>query len=387
MIVVSDAIREARAALGLDLAVTAEAAGLDSGTLTAYEAGALDVPGDVLWRLSDVLGVPIEEIDSRDALARHLETMAVRFRAAQRAVPDSVRLAVPRAAAAARDYVELEAIAGRPSRYEQIVRDFAVPPSPPRRETWKSGRDLATQLRQRLRIDGPVRSMLDVVEKRLGIQVIWQDLPVDVAGYTFCDEIHGPAIVLNVDGRNRNALVRRFTLAHETCHVLSDREDLVALSRFDAYEDFFAYDGDGQDPHEIRANAFAIHLLAPERLFESVWAASGGDVRGMMTRFGLSFEAVRQHLHNYGLLPITERIDGVATTPDDRWKTAEGSELWYPAFDIIPVERRHAIAALAFELWVNEQITTSRLRHALRVSLPHRGLLELARLYLDTIPA
>ena len=106
-----------------------------------------------------------------------------------------------------------------------------------------------------------------------------------------------------------------------------------------------------------------------------------------MTRFGISFEAARHHLNNYGLLPTTERIDGVATTPDDRWKAAEGSELWYPAFDVIPLERRHAIAALALELWINEEITTSRLRHALRVSLSHEELLELARLYLDTVPA
>lgn len=387
MIVVSDAIRRAREALGLDAAALAEAARLPLAQLQAYESGQEEVPGDILWRLSDVLGVPIEDIDSAPSLQRYLDTMVVRFRAAQHAVPDRVRLAVARAAAVARDYVELEEIAGRPSRYEGLIRDFPAPPPPPRWETWKSGRSLAQRVRQQLRIDGPVRSMLELVEKRLGIQVIWQDLPTGVAGYAFCDEIHGPAIVLNVGGRNTNALVRRFTLGHETDHVLFDRNDLTALSRFDVYDDFFAYGEDSRDPCEIRANAFAIHLLAPERLFEQAWAAGRGDVRAIMTRFGLSFEAARHHLHNYGLLPITERIDGVATTPDDRWKTAEGSELTYPAFDVIPVERRHAIAALAFELWINEQITTSRLRHALRVSLFHDKLLELARLYLDTIPA
>lgn len=385
MIVVSDAIRRAREALGLDVAALAEAADLSLPQVRAYESGQEEVPGDVLWQFSDVLGVPIEDIDSEPTLQRHLDTMAVRVRAGQRAVPDRVRLAVARAATAARDYVELEAIAGRPSRYEGLIRDFKAAPPPPRCEIWKSGRDLAAQVRQHLRIGGAVRSMLEEVEKRLGIQVIWQELPADVAGYAFCDEIHGPAIVLNAAGRNQNALVRRFTLAHETGHVLFDRDDLTALSRFDVYDDFFVYGEDSGDPYEIRANAFAIHLLAPERSFEHAWATAPGDVCAMMTRFGVSFEAARHHLHNHGLLPITARIDGVATTPDDRWKTAEGSELCSPAFDVVPVERRHAIAALAFELWINEQITTSRLRHALRLSLPYEGLL--ARLYLDIIPA
>lgn len=376
------ALRRARVELGLDLAALADAARLDPGTLEAYERGTKDIPGDVLWRLSDVLGVPIEDIDSEEELQRHLDTLSVRFRAAGRAVSDTVRLAVARAAGAARDYVELEAIAGRPSRYGQLDQRFRPAPPPPPRETWRAGRDLAMAVRQQLRIDGPVKSMLSVVETQLGIQVIWQDLPAGVAGYAFCDEIHGPAIVLNVRGRNENELVRRFTLAHEACHVLFDREDLTALSRFDAYDDFFAAATEGRDPHEVRANAFAIHLLAPERLFEGAWAASAGSVRAVMMRFGINFEAARQHLHNYGLLPVTEPVEGVATTPDDRWRAAEGAELWYPAFDVLPIERRHTIAALALELWVNEEITTSRLREALGADLSHDKLRELAGLYL-----
>lgn len=385
LIDVATALRRARATLGLDLDVLAEAARVEPGILDAYERGTPDVPGDVLWRLSNLLGVPIEDIDSEAVLQRHLEVMAVRFRANQRAVPDRVRLAVARAASAARDFVALEDIAGRPSRYEGLVEQWARSGPLPRRDIWKSGRDLATEVRARLECAGAIGSMLDLVEKRLGALVLWQKLPVDVAGYAFCDEIHGPAVVLNVNGRNQNELVRRFTLAHEACHVLFDRHDLAALSRFDAYDDLYAYSDDTRDPHEIRANAFAIHLLAPERLFHEAWNREHGDVRRVMLAFGISYEAARAHLGNYGLLPFAERVTPVPTSPSDEWKAAERSELWYPAFDDVPIERRHAIARLAFDLWVKSKITTSRLREALRAYLSHDQLSELAELYLGTL--
>jgi Zn-dependent peptidase ImmA (M78 family) len=246
------------------------------------------------------------------------------------------------------------------------------------------GRDLAALVRERLGLTGPINSMLDLVERRLGVLVIWQKLPSDFAGYAFCDEIHGPAIVLNVNGRNQNELVRRFMLAHEACHVLFERNDLAQPSRFDAYEDLFAYADNARDPAEICANAFAIHLLAPEVLFTRAWR---GDVRALTTEFGVSFEAARHHLANYGLLPFMEPVTGVQTTATDAWKAAESSELWYPAFDEIPIERRHTLAKLAFELWTTNRITASRLREVLRVSLLHHQLMELAALYLDSIPA
>jgi Zn-dependent peptidase ImmA (M78 family) len=386
MIVAPEAIRQAREALGLDVEVAADAAGLPPGTLLAYESGAEDMPGEVLWRIADTFGVPIEMLDSEAELRRHLEVMAVRFRTAQRAVPDRVRLAVARAATAAREYGALEEIAGRPNRYEALVTAWADRPRLPRWETWKAGRDLAADVRERLGIEGPLRSMLELVEKRIGALVIWQKLPADFAGYAFCDELHGPTVVLNVLGRNQNELVRRFTLAHETCHVLFDRKDLEALSRFDAYDDLYVYRDDARDPHEIRANAFAIHLLAPERLVHDSWTTTRGDVAQMMRVLGVNFEAARAHLDNYGLLRLGERVTGVPTAASDEWKVAESSELWYPAFDEIPIERRHAVARLAFELWIREEITTSRLREAVRVSVPHEQLRELAALYLGSLP-
>jgi Zn-dependent peptidase ImmA (M78 family) len=381
----SEAIRRAREALGLSREALAAAVSLPAEALARYESGVDDVPGDVLWRLSETVGIPLAETESVTELERHLRVMAVRFRATSKSVSDRLRLAVARAASAARDYVELESVADRSPRHQTLVDQFATPTAPPRRDTWTSGRDLARRIRERLHVDGPVLSMLALTEKQLGILVLWQKLPADVAGYAFCDEIHGPAVVVNVNGRNQNELVGRFTLAHEISHVLFDRSDLTALSRFDAYDDFYDYRDGARDVAEVRANAFAIHLLAPESLLARTWAAAPGDIRNVMTHFGISFEAARHHLHNHRLFPLEERVTGVVTTSPDQWKNAERSELWYPAFDDIPIERRHSVAKLAFELWAKGAITTSRLREVLRAGLPHDQLTELAPLYLETL--
>src|SRR5207247_8494179 len=64
----------------------------------------------------------------RSSDLRHIDSLAVRFKT-RGGVSEKVRLAVTRAAAVAREYVELERLAGRASRYERIVTDF--PKDPP----------------------------------------------------------------------------------------------------------------------------------------------------------------------------------------------------------------------------------------------------------------
>ncbi len=379
------AVREVRTALGLDLATVAHVATLDPPSLLRYESGEMEIPGEVVWRLSDILGIPFEDLESPIDLRRHLETLAIRFRTDDPSLSERVRLAVARAAVASRDFVELERLAGMPSRYERIAEEFPREPSLPRTQVWTAGRDLAGELRVALGLIGPIPSMIGLVDG-LGVLVIWQSLPEDFAGYALCDEIHGPTVVLNVNGRNVNELVRRFTLAHELSHVLFDRRNLQRMTAFEKYDELYAYDDAVRDPRERRANAFAIHLLAPENDFMTDWSERC-DIRHLMTKFGVSFEAVRYHLHNYRALPLTEEVSGIATTATDEWKNAESQELWYPGFDDIPIERRHALAKLAFRLWKDGHITSSRLRELLRSSLSRDRLRELLALYDESVAA
>lgn len=379
MLNVGEAVRQVRSAFGLDPATVAGAAGLDTPSLLRYESGEHELPGEVLWRLSDVLGVPLEDIDSPEILGRHISALSVRFKADYAAVPPEVRLTVARAAAAARDYVQLEEFAGRPSRFEMLVKQFDGDTPLPRTKVWGAGQKLAMKLRAMRAVSGPVLSMRRLVEA-LGILVIWQKLTPDIAGYALCDEIHGPTIVANVNGRNVNELIRRFTMAHELCHVLFDRGHLQNMSAFDTYDNFYSYRDDDRDPREVRANAFAIHLLLPESELVQAWRETR-DVREIMTTFGVNYEATRYHLDNYGLLPVAEKLTGVPTTASDEWKSAESGELWYPAFDVIPIERRHTLASLAFRLWGEKRITASRLREVLGAALSDRDARDLAELY------
>lgn len=375
-----EAVHQVRSAFGLDPATVAKAADLDTQSLLRYESGEQELPGEVVWRLSDVLGVPLEDIDSSEVLGSHIDSIAVRFKADYGAISPGVRLAVARAAAAAGDYVQLEELAGREPRFSSLVKRFPTDSYLPAGKVWQAGRDLAMNVRSIMGIVGHVPSMRSLVDA-LGISMMWQKLPNDIAGYGLCDEIHGPTIVVNVNGRNVNELIRRFTLAHEICHVLFDRDYLKEMSAFDTYDELYSY-ADGQwDPREVRANAFAIHLLLPELALRESWGELRGDVRKLMTKFGVNYEAVRCHLDNYRLLHLSERISRIPTTASDEWKIAESGELWYPAFDVIPIERRHALACLAFRLWRERRITTSRLREVLAVRLSDVELRDLAELY------
>lgn len=383
MVLTGESIGAARSALGLSLPDVAERTNLDAQTLVRYESGEQHIPGDVLWRISASLGVPFEDIDSLEQLDRHLRSLRVRFRTDEPHVDATVRFAVARAAGAARQLMELEAIAGLPNRYASLTARFAHAPEPPPTRTWVAGRDLAIRLREQLGVAGPVPSVMELVSA-LGIGVLWQRLPGYIAGYALSDEIHGPTIVLNVNGRNVNELVRRFTLLHEVCHVLYDRGRLEEMDSFDRYDEFFVYWDGSRDPREIRANAFAIHVLAPEDLLRSQWHPQRDlveAIRSLMEALGIGYEAARNHLANYDLLSPAVEVRRVPTDAPDEFKLAESSELWYPAFDTIPIERRHAVASLAFRLWKQQQITTSRLRDALEAPLSHEDLVGLADLY------
>lgn len=86
----------------------------------------------------------------------------------------------------------------------------------------------------------------------------WADSPLDALS-CWSDE-HGPLIILNVADEKRctHEYGRRFTLAHELCHLLVDRGQALGLV------DVFG----GRIPSfiERRANAFAAEMLFPREL-------------------------------------------------------------------------------------------------------------------------
>jgi Zn-dependent peptidase ImmA (M78 family) len=140
------------------------------------------------------------------------------------------------------------------------LQDFPLVISMP----WDSGYGLAQQIRDRFvdpQIDEPLD--IDALLDRLEITAEETDLhDPDVRGVSVAGEHSRPVIVVNQSsGFNQSLGGKRFTIAHELCHLLVDRArggELAIASGVWA-------------PREIerRANSFGAMLLMPIRTLEA----------------------------------------------------------------------------------------------------------------------
>jgi Zn-dependent peptidase ImmA (M78 family) len=96
----------------------------------------------------------------------------------------------------------------------------------------------------------PLGDLVAVIEQATGIDVAVLDVGPDEHGLTMRDPARG-TVYIGV-ARTRNPMRQRSTLAHELGHVL-----------FQDWADSDAGDWSDRDPAEIRADAFARHLLVP----------------------------------------------------------------------------------------------------------------------------
>ena len=171
---------------------------------------------------------------------------------------------------------------------------------------WKIGYRLASIARSKLQIgERPISSMRDLTEKRLGIPVIQDQLPGNIAGATVTtlDELGKAArgVVLNTVGANTNVWIRRITLAHELGHLLFDPDASLQNLRIDSYTDNeMDPQEQGQDFVEQRANAFAIAFLAPNEAVQKLAPTPVTEkcVTNVMCTFGISHTAARYHINN-----------------------------------------------------------------------------------------
>jgi Zn-dependent peptidase ImmA (M78 family) len=132
----------------------------------------------------------------------------------------------------------------------------------------------------------------------LGVPVTNFDLDTDALDAICCwGPAHGPAIFVNPLGRHANSLRgRRFTLAHEICHLLVDRSQTLPLGEVLG----------GRVPQlvESRASAFASELLLPHQIAGSAFLESKDDKKtlaGLVQRFDIAREVVAWQVYNSGL--------------------------------------------------------------------------------------
>jgi len=242
-------LKVARTSCGLTQDDVAGQLGLARSAVTQIELGNRAVTGFELHRLAEYLGR-----DMRDLLASEFhedDALGALFRSQ----PDfsgrqELHEAVVRSLALGRELTNLERLLG-------IDRDLgtaAAYPLPAVRSKWdavRQGERIAQEERRRLGVGHlPLPDVAEVLESQ-GVRTAQEDLPESISGLTLVEPKIGILVVTN---RRHHVLRRRFSIAHEYCHVLVDRDRRGLISRAE----------DRHELIEVRANAFAACFLMPE---------------------------------------------------------------------------------------------------------------------------
>lgn len=194
-----------------------------------------------------------------------------------------------------RDGIEshkLNALASSPSIYEYI-------------QPYTHGYELAYQTREALGIDHYATYVdIEKILSDLGVTIRDETLQTNsVRGVAIAGVGFSPSILVNKSsGFNENKRGRRFTLAHELCHILFDRSSARRLSHIS---------GPWASARvEKRANAFAAMFLATPHALEK--ASTPGDLRTRIKQLSEEFEigtrALLEHMRNLDLLNDDELL-------------------------------------------------------------------------------
>jgi Zn-dependent peptidase ImmA (M78 family) len=155
------------------------------------------------------------------------------------------------------------------------------------------GRTAAARFRRERHLSvQPLGDLVAVIEQATGIDVAVLDVGPDEHGLTMRDPARG-AVFIGV-ARTRNPMRQRSTLAHELGHVL-----------FEDWADGGASSWSDRSPAEIRADAFARHLLVPveglREFLENRELVTQSTLSEVVQRFLVSpqIAAIALHQANY----------------------------------------------------------------------------------------
>ena len=141
------------------------------------------------------------------------------------------------------------------------LKELAIDPRSPidLREPWESGYRLADLVRSKLGLREGDHVDVETLVHQLGVGVHTITLrDSDIRGVCVASPAYRPIVVINNSCEDASGVSgRRITLAHELCHLLFDRYRLRSLARFEGYS------SESDRVVEMRANAFAVQLLAP----------------------------------------------------------------------------------------------------------------------------
>ncbi|WP_316181479.1 ImmA/IrrE family metallo-endopeptidase [Bradyrhizobium sp. SZCCHNRI1009] len=142
------------------------------------------------------------------------------------------------------------------------------------------------------------------IVKDLGIEVVERDLETNsIRGVALAGATVSPTILINTKHiYNTEENGKRFTLAHELCHVIYDRTRARRVTHVS---------GPWAPPGiERRANAFAAYMLMPRELVMREWQHAKIDrefVSTLARRLHVNESALIEHIYNLDLIDELDR--------------------------------------------------------------------------------
>ncbi len=211
----------------------------------------------------------------------------------------------------ARTMLELYSLEGDSEAMQQVCR--AAPIEQSMSPAWSQGYDLADEIHRNFHGAFAEAGAVDIegLIERLDVGIEKLELSDEkIRGVSIAGPAHRPGIIVNSNhAANGHASGYRFTLAHELCHLLFDREAGRRL----------AIASGPWAPRDVerRANAFAAMLLMPASLVQRAAAtltvplATVEGVREISSTLRAGRSAVLNHLKNLGFIDETDlqRID------------------------------------------------------------------------------
>ena len=175
---------------------------------------------------------------------------------------------------------------------------------PPTRESsWDQGYEFAIAALNSIE-QGNCFIDIEGILGTLGVTIVSHSVSdFSLRGVAIAGDGFRPTIVINdLCPRNKTMPGRRFTLAHELCHLLYDRGQARRVTHSSSPW--------APEPVERRANAFAAMLLMPYRLVDAALAQVGRittehHLKLVAERLRCSKPAVLEHLRNIARLDAT----------------------------------------------------------------------------------
>ncbi len=291
-------VDRARIAAGLSQRSLAEATGISQPTLSRI------ISGDRVAKLPELVLIAWATGHTVAQLTG-IETVADRVQCSARATSDC-GMDVMREKLLhfleLNDYLDDQAIPAT-SRPEEELATIGQP----RTNAEAAGRGAAARFRARHRLgEQPLGDLVAIIEQATGIDVAVVSAGPDEHGLTMWDSRRG-TVFISV-AQTRNPMRQRSTLAHELGHVL-----------FDDRQDGEQNNWSDRTPEEIRADAFARHLLIPIEGLRQFLAGQGAVTESVFSdvveRFLVSptIAAIALHQAEYIDDDTKQRWMGLAT--------------------------------------------------------------------------